>query len=155
GGSLQSDLTRGTALEVVIDGFFPRVARHEDPARGARGGLQEFGLPFVADPAITKHLSAFLRRHRIDAIGRDQPTLSAAERPARPDAFLFNAGAWPPPIVRERIVEVVTSWFQDGPGTAAPPRVLANTSLDLAVALGAAYYGVVRRGGGIRIGGGT
>ena len=35
------------------------------------------------------------------------------------------------------------------------PRVLSNGSLDLAVAHGAAYYGVVRRGGGIRIGGGT
>jgi hypothetical protein len=57
--------------------------------------------------------------------------------------------------VRLRIVEVVASWFGDDPGPAYSPRVLTNASLDLAVAQGAAYYGVVRRGGGIRIGGGT
>jgi molecular chaperone DnaK (HSP70) len=155
GGSIRSELGRAEVEEDVVDGFFPRVARHEDPARGSRGGLQEFGLPFVADPAITRHLSAFLRRHRTDAIGRGQADLASAERPARPDAILFNGGALTPAIVRDRMVEVVTSWFQDEPGSPYAPRVLANTSLDLAVALGAAYYGVVRRGGGIRIGGGT
>ncbi len=50
---------------------------------------------------------------------------------------------------------MVSSWFADDPGTPYAPRVLTNPSLDLAVAQGAAYYGVVRRGGGIRIGGGT
>jgi molecular chaperone DnaK (HSP70) len=155
GGSIQSQLSRGEVQEVVVDGLFPRVARDEDPARGPRAGLQEFGLPFVADPAITRHLSAFLRRHRTDAIGRGQAGLASANRPARPDAILFNGGALTPAIVRERVVEVVTSWFQDEPGPDWAPRVLANASLDLAVAIGAAYYGVVRRGGGIRIGGGT
>jgi hypothetical protein len=155
GGSIQSELSRAEVLEVVLDGFFPRVARGEDPARGARAGLQEFGLPFVADPAIPRHLSAFLRRHRTDPIGADQPELLAQDRPARPDAILFNGGALTPEIVRDRMVDVVTSWFASDPGPAYAPRVLANASLDLAVAYGAAYYGVVRRGGGIRIGGGT
>ena len=50
---------------------------------------------------------------------------------------------------------MITSWFADLPGPAYAPRVLTNISLDLAVAQGAAYYGVVRRGEGIRIGGGT
>jgi hypothetical protein len=68
---------------------------------------------------------------------------------------LFNGGALTPAIVRDRIVEVITSWFLDEQGQAYSPRVLTNISLDLAVAQGAAYYGVVRRGGGIRIGGGT
>jgi hypothetical protein len=115
--------------------------------------LQEFGLPFVADPAVTKHLSQFLRRHRAEAVGPEgyQPE----DRPARPDAILFNGGALTPESVRGRIVEVVTSWFRDDPGELFAPRVLTNVSLDLAVAQGAAYYGVVRRGGGIRIGGGT
>ena len=115
--------------------------------------MQEFGLPFVADPAVPKHLSYFLRRHRAEAIGPEghQP----ADRPARPDAILFNGGALTPEIVRRRIVEVISSWFADDPGPAFSPRVLTNLSLDLAVAQGAAYYGVVRRGGGIRIGGGT
>ncbi len=155
GGSIQSELTRTEVQEVVLDGFFPRVGPGDEPARGSRAGLQEFGLPFVADPAITRHLGAFLRQHRTDAIGQGQAELMAADRPARPDAILFNGGALTPAIVRDRTVDVVTAWFKDDPGDPYMPRVLANASLDLAVAYGAAYYGVVRRGGGIRIGGGT
>jgi molecular chaperone DnaK (HSP70) len=153
GGSLQSELTRGEVIDVVIDGFFPVVSRADDPSRGAKTGLQEFGLPFVADPAIPRHLSAFLRRHRAEAVGPEGFTPD--DRPARPDAILFNGGALTPAIVRDRLVQVVASWFPDDPGPAYSPRVLTNASLDLAVAFGAAYYGVVRRGGGIRIGGGT
>jgi molecular chaperone DnaK (HSP70) len=153
GGSIQSELTRPEVMEVVLDGFFPRVGRGEGPTRGAKVGLQEFGIPFVADPAIPKHLSAFLKRHRAEAIG--QGGAMPEDRPARPDAILFNGGALTPAAVRDRLVEVVTSWFPDNPGPTDAPRVLTNASLDLAVAYGAAYYGVVRRGGGIRIGGGT
>ena len=153
GGSIQSELTRDEVTAVVLDGFFPRVARTEAPEKGAKLGLQEFGLPFVSDPAIPRHLGAFLRRHRAEAIGQDG--FPGDDRPARPDAVLFNGGALTPTVVRERVVEVVASWFAADPGTPYAPRVLANASLDLAVALGAAYYGVVRRGGGIRIGGGT
>jgi molecular chaperone DnaK (HSP70) len=153
GGSIQSELTRQEVEAIALDGFFPRTARGAEPERGAKIGLQEFGLPFVADPAVPKHLSQFLRRHRAEAINPEghQPD----DRPARPDAILFNGGALTPESVRNRIVDVVTSWFADDPGPAYAPRVLTNISLDLAVARGAAYYGVVRRGGGIRIGGGT
>lgn len=153
GGSIQSELTRDETLEIVRDGFFPRVSRTDEPDRTTKLGLQEFGLPFVSDPAIPKHLSAFLRRHRAEAIG--QGGHAPDERPARPDAILFNGGALTPAVVRDRVVEVVASWFSDDPGAPYSPRVLSNASLDLAVAYGAAYYGVVRRGGGIRIGGGT
>ena len=153
GGSLQSELTRDEVLEIVLGGFFPISGRAEDPSRGAKAGLQEFGLPFVADPAIPKHLAAFLRRHKAEAIG--QGGNLGAEVPARPDAILFNGGALTPALLRDRVVEVVRSWFADEDGGSFTPRVLSNASLDLAVAHGAAYYGVVRRGGGIRIGGGT
>jgi molecular chaperone DnaK (HSP70) len=153
GGSIQAELTRSEIDSIALEGFFPRAARDDKPERGARIGLQEFGLPFVADPAVPRHLSDFLRRHRAEAIGPVDPL--AVDGPARPDAILFNGGALTPDIVRRRIVEVITSWFADLPGPAYAPRVLSNVSLDLAVAQGAAYYGVVRRGGGIRIGGGT
>jgi hypothetical protein len=153
GGSIQSELTRGEVEAIALNGFFAMVGRAEDPQRGSKLGLQEFGLPFVTDPAVPKHLGYFLRRHRTEAI---EPVGHLAEdRPARPDAILFNGGALTPAVVRRRVVEVVTSWFADDPGPAYTPRVLSNGSLDLAVARGAAYYGVVRRGGGIRIGGGT
>ncbi len=153
GGSIQSELTRQDVQATALDGFFPRIHRDEEPQRGSKLGLQEFGLPFVADPAVPRHLSAFLRRHRAEAIG--QGGRQSQDRPARPDAILFIGGALTPDSVRIRIVEVVASWFRDDPGPAYSPRVLTNISLDLAVAQGAAYYGVVRRGGGIRIGGGT
>jgi len=153
GGSIQSELTRQEVHEIALDGFFPRVDRGVLPERVAKIGLQEFGLPFVADPAVLKHLSQFLKRHRAEAIHPEAH--QADDRPARPDAILFNGGALTPESVRNRIIDVVTSWFADDPGPPYAPRVLTNVSLDLAVARGAAYYGVVRRGGGIRIGGGT
>lgn len=153
GGSIQSELTREDVRDVVLEGFFPRTQRDEVPSRAAKAGLQEFGLPFVSDPAIPRHLSSFLRRHRAEAIGAGGHTPD--DRPARPDAVLFNGGALTPDFVRQRIVDITASWFADEAEGTYSPRVLTNISLDLAVAIGAAYYGVVRRGGGIRIGGGT
>ncbi len=153
GGSIQSELTRDDVRDVVLDGFFPRSGRGEVPAKTAKAGLQEFGLPFVSDPAIPRHLSSFLRRHRAEPIGEGGH--QGDDRPARPDAILFNGGALTPDFVRQRIVDVVASWFADEGDRSYSPRVLTNASLDLAVAIGAAYYGIVRRGGGIRIGGGT
>ena len=115
--------------------------------------MQEFGLPFVADPAVPKHLGEFLRRHRAEAIepAGHQPE----DRPARPDAILFNGGALTPEVVRSRIVEVVSSWFERRPGPALCPARADESLARPGRGAGAAYYGVVRRGGGIRIGGGT
>ncbi len=162
GGSLQAELTRKEVEAIAVDGFFPLTHRDQVPDRGARSGMQEFGLPFVADPAVPKHLSQFLRSHRAEAGAPTQSVSGttatdgvAVDRPARPDAILFNGGALTPEIVRRRIVDVITGWFADDSEPAYAPRVLTNISLDLAVAQGAAYYGVVRRGEGIRIGGGT
>ena len=67
GGSLQAELTREEVEAIAVDGFFPLTRRDEIPDRAARIGMQEFGLPFVADPAVPKHLSQFLRRHRAEA----------------------------------------------------------------------------------------
>ncbi len=47
------------------------------------------------------------------------------------------------------MLDVIGSWFSDQ-GTWRP-RQLVNARLDLAVAQGAAYYGMVRRGQGVRI----
>ncbi len=123
------------------------------PAGARRSVSRNSACRSSSDPAIPKHLSAFLRRHKGEAILPEGFTPD--DRPARPDAILFNGGALTPQVVRDRIVDVVASWYADEDGPAFRPRVLTNTSLDLAVAHGAAYYGVVRRGGGIRIGGGT
>ena len=106
GGSIQSELTRqrgrGDRARRLLPAGRPR---RRTRARRRSSGFQEFGLPFVADPAVPKHLSYFLRRHRAEAIAPEghQPD----DRPARPDAILFNGGALTPEIVRDRIVEVI------------------------------------------------
>jgi molecular chaperone DnaK (HSP70) len=63
GGALRDEIARAEAEELVLDGFFPRVAADAVPER-RRAGIQEFGLPYAADPAITRHLAAFLALHR-------------------------------------------------------------------------------------------
>jgi molecular chaperone DnaK (HSP70) len=134
GGTLRDDVTRGELDQVLFDGFFPEVARDAAPAR-VRGGLQEFGLPYAADAAVTRHLAAFLGRHGA----------------ARIDAILFNGGAMTPPSLRRRVVELIGAWQPD----AGAPRELQAVTPELAVAQGAAYYGLVRRGLATRIKGGT
>ncbi len=131
-GTLRDEITRAELDAVLFDGFFPQVAIDAPLARG-RGGLQEFGLPYAADPAVTRHLAAFLSRH-----GR--PRISAV---------LFNGGAMTPRSLRARVIDQIAAW-QD-----APPRELPTPAPELAVAQGAAYYGLVRRGQAIRIRGGT
>ncbi|QDU62232.1 Chaperone protein dnaK2 [Planctomycetes bacterium Pan216] len=143
GGTLRASLSRTTTIDRILNGFFPLTGREEMPSRSARAGLQEFGLPYTSDPAISRHIAAFLR----DA----SPT--SDQGPRRPNFVLFNGGVFKPDVLRERFVDLVGSWFPDEP----PPVILnrQETDLDRAVARGAAYYGLVRRGRGVRIAGGT
>jgi hypothetical protein len=134
----------------VIDGFFPLVESDTAPRRTARVGLQEWGLPFASDPEVSRYLAAFLRRHRED----DQPTgTEAGSAGGRPDGILFNGGALKPALIRDRLRQLVARWYS-GDG-AWEPTVLQSVDLDLTVSRGAAYYGLVRRGLGVRIGGGA
>jgi molecular chaperone DnaK (HSP70) len=133
GGTLRTDLSRAEVERVIVDGFFPFCDATSRPAAVQRAGLQETGLPYEADPAVTQHLAQFLSRQ--------------AERPAElPTAVLFNGGVMKASLLRKRIVDVLSSW-QNG----FEPSVLGASNLDLAVARGAAYYGLARRGRGIRI----
>jgi len=147
GGTLSAELGREEVLTVLLDGFFPCVPAGDGPQRRGRSGLLELGLPYESDPAVTRHAAAFLRDHAsevAEAIGQRVPL-------PRPDALLLNGGVFTPLAVRERLREVVSSWF---PG--APPVALLDTAhLDLAVARGAAAFALARRGLGLRIGGGT
>ncbi len=142
GGTLHTTLTPEEVRKVLFDGFFPVVPADAVPVRGPRTGLHEMGLPYVSDPAVTRHLAAFLQNQ-----ARGQ------EGEAVPAAVLFNGGVFQPAALRERLLEVMHHWY-DRPGQAWYPLVLTNPSLDLAVAWGAAYYGWLRHTGGRRIGGG-
>ncbi|HYV35451.1 MAG TPA: Hsp70 family protein, partial [Gemmataceae bacterium] len=140
GGSLNTSLGPADVQKVILDGFLPMVDGDAMPQRGARVGLHEMGLPYVGDPAITRHLAAFLKQHT-------QSTQSAG-----PEAILFNGGVFQPDALRKRVVDVLRHWFA-GQQT-YDPLVLTNPSLDLAVAWGSAYYAWLRHTGGKRIGGG-
>jgi hypothetical protein len=135
GSALTTRLERAHVERRVLDGFFPSVARDEQPAR-TRGGLVTLGLPFERDPAITRHVAAFLSRH-----------LGAGETV---NAVLFNGGVFRAKRVADRVVEVMTSW-RDGSGVVR----LRDANPDLAVARGAVAYALAREGRGARIGGGT
>ncbi|HEV7282241.1 MAG TPA: Hsp70 family protein [Pirellulaceae bacterium] len=148
GGSLQFAVVREEAESVVLDGFFPFVDLEEKPQR-RRSGFQEFGLPYAPDPAATRYLAAFLTAHR--HVATEELPERLDHDPARPDLILFNGGVLESTKIRSRIVEQIERWF--GP-TSPPgwrPLVLDHERLDLAVARGAAYYGLVRRGEGVRI----
>ena len=108
-------------------------------------GFQEFGLPFAPDPAVTRYLAAFLTAHR--HVAMDDVELPAGQDPARPDIVLFNGGLFESPVLRQRMIDALRHMF----GGNWAPMVLDNDRLDLAVARGAAYYGMVRRGLGVRI----
>ena len=127
---MRTELTRDEVDAALVDGFFPEVGARRPAAQPPRRvGLQELGLPYAADPAVTRHLAAFVGRHRDVA-------------PDGPTAVLFNGGVMQRGRLRERIVDVLDAWR----GTGAACRVLAGADLDLAVARGAAYYGLARRG---------
>lgn len=140
GGSLSLPLHVDTVRQFLFDGFFPSVPYQANPTDSEdRLGLQEMGLPYVRDAAITRHLAAFLRRH--------------LPPDGRIDAVLFNGGVFQSAVLRQRLLEVMHQWFAT-PQRAWEPLVLTSPSLDLAVAWGAAYYAYLKATGGRRIGGG-
>jgi molecular chaperone DnaK (HSP70) len=132
GKSLKTEILREEALELALEGFLPFTQRGEAPKEEKRSLFRELGLPYVSDPAITRHLNAFL-----------EPTGQV------PDAILFNGGFFIPEILRARAADVVGQWY------GRRPEILENSELDLAVARGAAYYSYVRStGSGVLVRGG-
>jgi hypothetical protein len=151
GGTIKTELTREDLNQILIEGFFPNVGSGELPARQRRVGFQELGLPYAADPAITKHLARFLSEQV-----RNSPEAAGIRRGrsglACPTHILFNGGVMKAAVLRERIVEVLNSWLHDeGFDALAREHVLDAPDLEHAVARGAAYYGQARRGRGMRI----
>ena len=136
-GKAQSvDLSRDEVRALLVDGFFPRVGRHET-ARRARGGLVEFGLPYASDAAITRQLASFLQQH----LTPDAPL---------PDTVLLNGGVFRADALAERLLQTLADWR----GGVAP-RLLHNDNPDVAVARGAVAHALARQGRAPRIGGGA
>jgi molecular chaperone DnaK (HSP70) len=152
GQMLQSELTRDEVLELLMNGFLPLTAPEERPKRSRSSGLREVGLPYASDPAITKHLAEFLKQAGAAMKGQSGAASLKSVRSSmvRPDAVLFNGGFCIPAVVRERMVEAIGDWFGGKEG-GWRPRVLRSDAMGSAVAVGAAYYGRVRRGDGLRV----
>ncbi|QOT78800.1 Hsp70 family protein [Cupriavidus basilensis] len=155
GGSIRTELTRAELTQIILEGFFPQVDGSARPVSRARAGLTQLGLPYAQDPAITRHLAAFLGR-QVAALAEMEGLAGAPAQGAtflHPTAVLFNGGVFKSALLVERILQTLNGWLAaEG---AAPARLLGGADLDLAVARGAAYYGYVRRGKGVRIRGGT
>ena len=153
GGAIKSELTRDELLQLLVDGFFPRVEAAARPVARPRTGLLALGLAYASDPAVTRHLAAFLGKQAAatDGIpGFAQPKTATF---LHPTAILFNGGVMKGTALRARVLETLNAWLASE--KAPPVRELSGSDLDLAVARGAAYYAYAKRGRGVRIRGGT
>ncbi|WP_321926470.1 Hsp70 family protein [Paraburkholderia guartelaensis] len=154
GGSIRTELTRAELTQIILEGFFPQVDAAARPAVRTRVGLTQLGLPYAQDAGVTRHLAAFLGR-QVQALaeleGFGAPPAGATF--LHPTAVLFNGGVFKSALLSQRVLDILNGWLAaEG---AAPARLLGGADLDLAVARGAAYYGYVKRGKGVRIRGGT
>jgi Hsp70 protein len=158
GGSIRTELTREEVTQTILEGFFPQVAASARPQQRPRAGLTQVGLPYAQDAGITRHLAALLAR-QVGATaelpgfqpqaGNDGPDAQFLH----PSAVLFNGGVFKSNVLEQRCLATLNQWLESDAAPAA--RGLSGADFDLAVARGAAYYGYVRRGKGIRIRGGT
>ncbi|MEE2731691.1 MAG: Hsp70 family protein [Pseudomonadota bacterium] len=148
GSTLRTELTREEVEQTLVDGFFPLVGIAEHPRQQPRGALTQMGLPYAQDAGVTRHLAAFLCRQANAA----QDFFGSAQDFIKPTAVLFNGGVLKAPKLAQRLMAVINGWLQQA--GAEPARLLDGADLDLAVARGAAYYGYVRQGHGVRIRGG-
>ena len=141
GGTIKTELTRETLTKALLDGFLPNCAATDFPQRARKAGVLEIGLPYASDPAITRHLARFL--------GRQASSLQTGETMVKPSAVLFNGGVFKSAEMQGRVLDVLGNW------SSSVVPALEGADLDLAVAIGAAYYGQARQGKGIRIRGGA
>jgi molecular chaperone DnaK (HSP70) len=138
GGSRKAELRREDIERVVLDGFFP-VNEAQEPARRARAGIVEFGLPYASDPAVTRHLASFLRQHAAAAREALGLPLDGDTLPV-PDTLLLNGGVFRGAALAERLAATLARW------RGAPLRILHNVDPDVAVARGGVAYSLARQG---------
>jgi len=161
GATLKTELTKQEVQQTLVDGFFPQVAITDHPIQKSRGALTHMGLPYAQDAGITRHIAAFLSK-QADAQNNAEPApFNMAGIPGmpatsaefiKPSAILFNGGVLKSQLLANRLFNTLNEWLS---GAGAPvAKRLTGLNLDLAVASGAAYYGNVRRGQGVRIRGG-
>ncbi|EOX4789708.1 Hsp70 family protein [Vibrio alginolyticus] len=172
GATLKTELTQEEVQQTLVDGFFPQVAITDHPVQRNRGALTQMGLPYAQDAGITRHIAAFLSKQAnalsasgngAEAAAQDlnpfanmpgMPGADAAQSAdfIKPTAILFNGGVLKSKLLATRLEDTINEWLIEADAKMA--KRLTGVDLDLAVASGAAYYGSVRRGQGVRIRGG-
>ncbi|CAH1533594.1 DnaK-related protein [Vibrio jasicida] len=172
GATLKTELTQEEVQQTLVDGFFPQVAITDHPVQRNRGALTQMGLPYAQDAGITRHIAAFLSKQAnalsasgngAEAAAQDfnpfanmpgMPGADAAQSTdfIKPTAILFNGGVLKSKLLATRLEDTINEWLIEADAEMA--KRLTGVDLDLAVASGAAYYGSVRRGQGVRIRGG-
>lgn len=172
GATLKTELTQEEVQQTLVDGFFPQVAITDHPVQRNRGALTQMGLPYAQDAGITRHIAAFLSKqanalsasgYGAEAAAQDfnpfanmpgMPGADAAQSAdfIKPTAILFNGGVLKSKLLATRLEDTINEWLIEADAEMA--KRLTGVDLDLAVASGAAYYGSVRRGQGVRIRGG-
>ena len=145
-GTLAADLNRSDVEGKLLEEFFPFIEPEETIDIDEGKIINEFGLPFEKEPAITRHIIAFLEKHRVDV-------LRNLSKDPLPDFILFNGGTLKPDLVQQRIREAIGKWFKAN--SANFPEILENKVPELAVGIGASYYGLVKMGQGVRVGSGS
>ena len=147
-GTIKCELERSILEKVLLEGFFPICGTDDQPTLQSGYGFQEIGLPYAADASITKHLAHFLVKHR-KSIEQKSSQCKDGKKTSGVNVILFNGGVFKSPLLRQRILDNLESWNK------GPIKMLSHQDLDLSVAVGAASFGIAKRGKGIRIRGGA
>ncbi|HCK0617451.1 molecular chaperone DnaK [Vibrio parahaemolyticus] len=146
GGTKSIALSKQEVHQIALDGFFPLSDFSEVPDK-RRSAVVEFGLPYVADPAVSKHVAEFLTQHQ--QVSRAALGIEDDKQNAIPVGLLLNGGVFNSDLVTERVTTLLSDW------RGAPVTVLDNPHPDWSVALGAVAFGKARRGAQLKIGGGA
>ncbi|GAB2658495.1 Hsp70 family protein [Vibrio panuliri] len=146
GGTKSIDLTKAEVHQIALDGFFP-ISEFDQLPDKRRSAVVEFGLPYVADPAVSKHVAEFLTQHQ--QVSRAALNLEDEKQHAIPVGLLLNGGVFNSELITERVTTLLESWRGDN------ITVLDNPHPDWSVALGAVAFGKARRGAQLKIGGGA
>ncbi|ELA7326421.1 Hsp70 family protein [Vibrio alginolyticus] len=146
GGTKSIGLSKQEVHQIALDGFFPLSDFSEVPDK-RRSAVVEFGLPYVADPAVSKHVAEFLTQHQ--QVARAALGIEDDKQNAMPVGLLLNGGVFNSELVTERVTTLLSDW------RGAPVTVLDNPHPDWSVALGAVAFGKARRGAQLKIGGGA
>lgn len=147
---IEASIKREDIDEIVLGGFFPEVERTATPLQKKGASLSEFGLPYASDPAITKHLAAFLAKSAsiINQTAELAPLRErAVEGFVRPSAVLFNGGVFNSDTLRNRVLNLLREW-----ASPLPITELHGIDRSEAVSVGAAWYARLKASGeGVRV----